>query len=267
MKQIVRVFSVVFMLIFVSTAQAQFLKKLTKKIQDKVISKPVQNDSVSEERNGEGMNANVMGMMYGKNKVDVSLIPNSYPFSWEYSLEMQTDNEKPMIVDYFLESNAEYFGFKMRNTQGMFLVIDSKNNFMITTFGQEKGKMAMASKIPDYSEMSDKANKNNEFSYKTLPNKVIMGFNCKGIQATNTDFEMIFYFTNEAKVSFSDLFKAQQKKSTPNALKNYFKPGDKPLMMTMTMKDLKNKSAVTSMKCIGLVKKANAFNKSDYKFM
>ena len=77
MKQIVRVFSVVFMLIFVSTAQAQFLKKLTKKIQDKVISKPVQNDSVSEERNGEGINVNVTGMIYGKNNVDVSLIPNS----------------------------------------------------------------------------------------------------------------------------------------------------------------------------------------------
>ena len=267
MKKIIRLFSVVVLLFFVATAEAQILRKLTKKIQDKAISKAVEADTDSAERKDEVLGFDKMAMAYGKNRVDAALVPSSYPFSWEYSLEMQTENEKPMIIDYYLEPNVEYFGFKMRTTEDMFLIIDSKNKFMITTFNQKKGKMAMASRMPDYTEIADKGNEIEKFSYKTLPNKVIMGFNCKGIQATSADLEMVFYYTNEAKVSFSDMFKAQQKKSTPNALKNYFKPSDNPLMMTMTMKDLKNKGAVTTMKCISLVKKTSEFKKSDYTFM
>lgn len=267
MKKIVTVFSMVLLFLFSINGEAQILKKLTRKIQDKVLSKATEKDSLNNEDANSSINGNLMGMMYGKNKVDAAMIPNSYPFSWEYSLEMQTANEKPMVVDYFLEPNSEYFGFKIRDTVGMFLVIDSKNKWMINTFDQEKSKMAMASKMPDYAEMADKENKEDDFSYKILPNKVIMGFNCKGIQATSADLEMVFYYTNEAKVSFSDLFKAQQKKATPNAMKNYFKAGDKPLMMTMTMKDLKNNGAVTTMKCVSLVKKLNEFKKSDYTFM
>ena len=94
-----------------------------------------------------------------------------------------------------------------------------------------------------------------------------MGYNCKGIEATNEDFVMVFYFTNEAKVSFSDMFRSQQKQKTPNALKNYFKAGDNPLMMTMNMKDLKNKGKNTSMRCVSLEKHTHVFAKSDYKFM
>ena len=53
----------------------------------------------------------------------------------------------------------------------------------------------------------------------------------------------------------------------PDAFSNYFKPGEKPLMMDMTMKDLKNKGKITKMKCISLEKNAYTFNKADYKFM
>ena len=264
MKKVMTVFSMVLLFLFTTSAEGQILKKLTKKIQDKVLSKTVEKNTLSNKDVNNSINGNLMGMIYGKNKVDVSTIPDLYLFSWEYTLEMQSDTDKKMVVDYFLEPNSEYFGFKMKDTDGMFLVIDSKNKLMINTFNQEKSKMAIASKIPDYAEMTEE---DNEFTYKPLPNKVIMGFNCKGIQATSTDFEMVFYYTNDAKVSFSDLFKAQQKKSAPSALQNYFKAGDKPLMMTMTMKDLKNKGTVTTMKCIGLVKKPNEFKKLDYKFM
>ena len=100
-----------------------------------------------------------------------------------------------------------------------------------------------------------------------IPSKVIMGFNWKSIQAKSADFVMVFYYTSEVKVRFSDLFKTQQKQSNPNALKNYFKPVDNPLMMTMAMKDFKNKATVTTMKGVDLVKKLNEFKKSDYKFM
>ncbi|MBC7747005.1 MAG: hypothetical protein H7Z76_00235 [Methylotenera sp.] len=68
-------------------------------------------------------------------------------------------------------------------------------------------------------------------------------------------------------MSFSDLFSAQQKQKNPAILQSYFKPGDKPLMMTTSMKDLKNQGQITTMTCISLDKKASSFVKSDYTFL
>ena len=268
MKKICWVFSLVLLLVFNNVLEAQILKKLQKKVQDKIEQKA--SDKEEEETKNskdKALDANVMAMAYGKNKVDPALVPDSYSFSWKYSLEIQSENEKAMIMDYFLEPNAEYFGFKMGESGEMFMVIDSRNKLMITAFEQEKEKVAMASKMPDYSEMTSKENESDGFSYRSLPNKIIMGYNCKGIEATSTDFVMVFYYTNEAKVSFSDMFRSQQKQKTPDVLKRYFKTGDRPLMMTMSMKDLKDKGKITKMKCIILEKNSREFLKSDYKFM
>ena len=268
MKKICWVFSLVLLLVFNNVLEAQILKKLQKKVQDKVEQKASDKAEEGTENSMEkALDANAMAMAHGKNKVDPALVPDSYSFSWKYSLEIQSENEKAMIMDYFLEPNAEYFGFKMGESGEMFMVIDSRNKLMITAFEQEKEKVAMASKMPDYSEMTSKENESDGFSYRSLPNKIIMGYNCKGIEATSADFVMVFYYTNEAKVSFSDMFRSQQKQKTPNVLKRYFKTGDRPLMMTMSMKDLKDKGKITTMKCVVLEKNSREFLKSDYKFM
>ena len=268
MKKICWVFSLVLLLVFNNVLEAQILKKLQKKVQDKIEQKASDKAEEGTESSMEkALDANAMSIAHGKNKVDPSLVPDSYSFSWKYSLEIQSENEKAMIMDYFLEPNAEYFGFKMGESGEMFMVIDSRNKLMITAFEQEKEKVAMASKMPDYSEMTSKENESDGFSYRSLPNKIIMGYNCKGIEATSADFGMVFYYTNEAKVSFSDMFRSQQKQKTPNVLKRYFKTGDRPLMMTMSMKDLKDKGKITTMKCVVLEKNSREFLKSDYKFM
>ncbi|TDE05152.1 hypothetical protein [Flavobacterium sandaracinum] len=272
MKKIRWVFSIVLLLLFVHAAEAQILKKIQKKIQDNVTRKAVDKstDTTDEEKQktmDKTLNADAIAMAYGKNKVDPSLVPDFYLFSWNYSLEIQSENEKAMIMDYFLEPNAEYFGFKMGESDEVFMVIDSKYKLMITAFEQGKEKVAMASRMPDYSEITAKENVSDGFSYKPLPNKIIMGYNCKGIEATSADFEMVFYYTNEAKVNFSDVFRSQQKQKTPDVLKRYFKTGDRPLMMTLSMKDLKDKRKITTMKCVVLERKTRKFLKSDYKFM
>jgi ABC-type Zn uptake system ZnuABC Zn-binding protein ZnuA len=68
-------------LFFETTVEEQILKKLSKKIQDKIVSKTVPDDSVSTKDNEAAMNANVMSTVHGKMKIDVTLIPASYPFS------------------------------------------------------------------------------------------------------------------------------------------------------------------------------------------
>lgn len=268
MKKKVWIFSIVLMLIFENASQAQVLKKLQRKIQDKVEQKAV--GEVEEENFkaiSEISNAEAVSMGYGKNKIDASVVPDLYQFSWEYSLEIQTETEKPIIVDYFLEPNAGYFGLNMGDSNEMFMIMDAGNKLTVTCFDQKGEKVAMALRIPDYKGIVEKENKKADFSYRSLPDKIIMGYNCKGMEAVNEDYVMIFYYTNDAKVSFSNLFQSLQKQKTPDVLQYYFKSGEKPLMMMTSVKDLKKNGAITTMNCVSLEKHAFSFIKSDYKFM
>ena len=179
---------------------------------------------------------------------------------------MKTNAGKSMNIDYLLEPNSAYYGANMNRTgSNMFMIMDTKNKMMISCFDKGVKKIAMASKIPDYSSKGN--TKDSKYTYKTLPNKTILGYNCKGIQAVNDTSTMIFYYTNDTKISFGDMFKSQQDQSLSNALSSFFKSGEKPLMMSLDYKDLKDKSKNMTMQCISLDKKAFTFNKSDYQFM
>ena len=272
MKKIQWIFSSLLVLFFLNTAQAQILKKIQRAVENKVERKAVNKVSEKTEKITSDSIDKVLDpednfLGYGKNKVNPSVVPDFYQFSWKYSLEIQADKEKAMIIDYFLEPNAAYFGLNTRQSNEMFMIMDLKNKLMITCFNQGHEKVATASKIPDYSGTAEKESNSTKFSYKTLPNKIFMGYNCKGIEATNENYVMVFYYTNDAKVSFSDISKSQQNHKMPDAFKNYFKYGDNPLMMTMDIIDLKNNRKTTSMKCVGLEKNPYTFAKSEYKFM
>ncbi|RXR21275.1 hypothetical protein EQG63_04875 [Flavobacterium amnicola] len=206
-------------------------------------------------------------MNLSKNKVDASKIPDKYTFSWKYAMQITSDKGKEIVFDYFLEPNATYYGANMNKAgaSAMFMIMDTKNNISISTFGKDGKKMAMVSKVPDYSKMVD--DKTKKVKYKAIPSKKILGFNCKGMQATNDEMEMVLYYTTEAKVSFTNVFKMNQNGGMPDVFKDLVKPNEKPLLMEMNYKDLKNKSKTTTMKCIELNKESYTFNKSDYKFM
>lgn len=262
---------VVSVLLFLSNSlQAQIWKQVQNAAQQQVLNKASQKGQKEMDK-GVSQNANAEDAILGytKNKVDATAVPDSYAFSWKYIMEIKSDEGKAMTAEYFLEPSASYFGFNMGQgqEQSMFMIMDNKNKLTVTCFGNGKEKMASASKMSDYSEMVKKENEKSKFTYKTLPDKIFLGYKCKGIEATNAEYIMVFYFTTEAKVSFGDMFKNQNNQKMPDAFSNYFKPDDKPLVMDMTMKDLKNKGKTTTMKCISLDENSYVFNKSDYKFM
>jgi hypothetical protein len=222
--------------------------------------------TIQAQKGTEAQRKAVEGAMnFSKNKVDAASIPTRYSFSWKYRMEMKTEAGKSMLFDYFLEPDASYYGANMNQAgSNMFMIMDFSKKLMVTSFEKGGKKTAMASKMPDYS--TNNAN-DSKYTYKKLPSKIINGFNCKGIQATNATSSMIFYYTNEAKVSFGEMFKSQKNEGMANAFKGFFKSGEKPLMMSMNYKDLKDKSKSMTMNCLSLEKKAFAFNKADYQFM
>lgn len=266
------IYVVVFLVLLFSfdSSQAQIWKQIQNAAQKKALEKASKKaDNQSGETANQSTEVEAAMAGFTKNKVDASAVPNSYSFSWKYIMEIKTDEGKAMNANYLLEPDVSYFGFNVDQGKGqsMLMIMDVKNRLTVTCFGNDKDKMATASKLPDYAEMAKKNGEQSKFTFKTLPNKTFLGYNCKGVQATNDEYDIIFYFTNEAKVSFGELYRSQKTQKLPDVIANYFKPGEKALMMDMSMKDLKNKSKVTTMKCISLEKSAYVFNKSDYKFM
>jgi hypothetical protein len=273
-------FVMVFLVLLFSfeSSQAQFWKQVQKAAEQHALNKASQKanneidkavDPSVDQNPNQSINMNETILGYGKNRIDASAVPNSYAFSWKYNMEIKGDDGKAMNVDYFLEPDASYFGFNIAQDpkQNMFMILDTKNRITVTCFENGNEKMASASKMPDYSEMAKKENEKSKFTYKTLPNKTFLGYNCKGIQATSDEYDIVFYYTNEAKVSFGEMYKNQKNWKMPDGLANYFKPDEKTLLMDMSMKDIKNKGKVTTMKCINLEKSSYVFNKGDYKFM
>lgn len=204
-------------------------------------------------------------MKMSQNKVDPSTVPDKYAFTWKYTMEMTAQSGKTMDFHYYLQPNATYYGAKMNQSgSDMFMIMDNKTKTTVTSFNKKGKKTAMVSKIPNYTDKSTKAEK---YTYKKLPNKVILGYNCKGIQATNSTSTMVFYYTTEAKISFAEMFKTQQKQGIPNVFHEVFKPGEKPLLLSMDYTNLKDKTKSVKMQCKALSKEAYTFNKSEYQFM
>ncbi len=265
----IRTISIVISMLFVfQSASAQFFKKLSNRVQNTVENVIIQKtaDKAGEKTSNSMdkiLNMNMPGM--GQKPVDVSEVPNSYDFEWKYSLKI-TSKEGDMILDYFLKPNQPYFGFNTPTMEDVFMVMDTGNNIMVIYMKSEGNSSIMAMGMPVDLNTDEMKDTSADFTYEILPNKTIMGYNCKGVRATNDEYDMTMYFTNEAPVSFNDIYKSD-KAQIPEGMKKYFKDGENTLMLELTMIDKKKSKLNATMECIGLEEVQKMIDKSDYKSM
>lgn len=250
------------------TVEAQFLKKLKDRVEQKVENVVVEKtaDKASEKTAGamdKMLNANPFGS--GKGKANAELIADTYIFSWKYSLKMTT-KEGSMVINYYLHPDADYFGFTTETMGDLFTVMDNGNHLIAMFMQSEENNMVIANQMPDEVYGDNKVDDSKSFNYEQLPKKTINGYHCKGVKATNDEYEMLMYFTDEADVSFDDLYKNQQTK-IPQQLKDYFDEDDKVLMIYMDMNNLKKKKQSAELECIGLDQVNKIINKADYNTM
>jgi hypothetical protein len=259
----------VFFLMF-QTAEAQFLNKLKKRVEQKVENAVIEKtaNKASEKATksmDKAFETNPFGRDSNKEKADPSLVANSYDFTWKYSLKMST-KDGDMVFDYYLKPDAPYFGFTSATMENMFNVMDTDKNIMAMFMKSEGNNIGMVTQMPDDMDFEGAKDESAKFKFEQLPDKTVNGYHCKGVKATSDEYEMVMYFTNEAEVSFDDIFK-NSKTKIPVQLKDYFNPDDKVLMISMDMKDLKNEKQNATMECIGLEEVQKSIKKSDYKFM
>jgi hypothetical protein len=261
--------SLAFFLMFQS-AEAQFLKKLKKRVEEKVENAVIEktaNEAAEKATKtmDKAFDVNPFGNGGSKEKADPSLVADTYDFTWKYSIKMGT-KKGDIVFDYYLKPDAPYFGFSSKTMENLFTVMDNGNKVTTMFMASEGNDLGMVTTMPDDLNLEETKDQSEEFTFTLLPAKSINGYNCKGVKATNEDYEMDMYFTNEAEVSFDDIYKYQQTK-VPAEIKDFFDKDEKLLMIYMDMNDLKNKKEHVTMECIGLEQVTKTIKKSDYKFM
>ncbi|MCK0157037.1 DUF4412 domain-containing protein [Cellulophaga sp. F20128] len=249
-------------------AEAQFFNKLKKRVEQKVENVIVEKTAnKAADKTSKSMDKVFEGNPFGggKEKANPNLVANSYDFTWKYSLKM-TSKEGDIVFDYYLKPGAPYFGFTSAVMNNMFTVMDNGNKVTAMFMQSQGNNMGMVTQMVDDLDLEETKDESAKFNFETLPDKTINGYHCKGVKATSNEYEMLMYFTNDAKVSFDDIFKNKAAKM-PAQLKDYFNPNDKVLMIYMDMKNLKKKKESATMECIGLEEVSKTITKSDYKFM
>src|SRR5690606_27602000 len=124
MKKILTL-SIAAFLLFSVSAQAQLFKKLTKKIQDRVENVVVENisDKAASETDKKldklwETQLKNASFPLGMETVNFEEIPDSYDFTWEYTMTMQTA-EGEMEMTYLLKEDAKYMGMKVPQAENM----------------------------------------------------------------------------------------------------------------------------------------------------
>jgi hypothetical protein len=259
---------IVFSMLFNPASHGQFLKKLKKRVEQKVENAVIEKaaNKASEKATRSMDKAfDINPFPDGKEKADPAVIANSYDFTWKYSLKMTT-KQGDMVFDYYLKPGASYFGFTTATMQDMFTVMDNGNKVTIMFMSSKGNNIGMASQMPDDLDLEEMADESGTYKFEALPEKTINGYRCKGARATSDEYIMTMYFTNEAEVSFDDIYKNKQT-NIPIEFKNYFGKDDKVLMISMDMKSLKNDKYNATMECIGLEEVKKSIKKSNYKIM
>lgn len=259
------------MVFFLIPAQAQVLKNLKKKVEqrveqkvsDKIADKAASEAGKSVDKAMEPGN-DQSGFPMGTAQADLSEVPETYEFDWKYVLEMQ-NKEGETQLNYFLKKDAPYFGFKLPNSDEMFMVMDQSRNLMVNYIDSKGTKMMTASRISKSAlEETANENKRDEYTFKKIGGKTIMGYNCSGFQAENKDGVYTFYITSEPDISFMDIYRSDKTNLPANFDPKWIEDG-KGLMMQMILEDKKKPKNNLVMTCVALEKQSVKLRKSDYK--
>mgnify|MGYP000985301889 CR=1 FL=1 len=269
--------TLVFLLFLGNVMHAQFLEKLKKSVEDKVERSIINKTSDKAAQKTDKTLDKVFDPNLEKNKkakkITPSNVPSSFDFEYQYRLTMTTATSKTkMNMDYFLKPKATYMGIKVdqMKEQEVFMIMDGQTNINYMFINAGENKMATATSI-NGDDIVDENQTNNYdgYTFTDLPNKTFLGYNCKGKKMENNEYIFILYFTNEAPISFNDVFKMDTDR-IPQAIKNQFKEGENATMMYMNMTDKLNKGKKDKsgiMECTLLEPKSFTFSTNGYRFM
>ena len=231
----------------VSHSNAQFLNKLKKRVLDKTEELII--DKVTDkaaDKTGDAMdkllNPDFGSLMNptGK-KVDMSKLPASYNFDYRYAMKMAT-GEGTFDMDYYLSKTEPYMGMKMNMgediNKSISIVFDEGNKTVITNMSG----LIMATEMDLSNTMDEKdADMYKDFTFKELPNRQFLGYDCIGREMENEEYKFTIYIAPNMEAGFGNMFKSEHA-NIPPSMQKFSKEYENGLMMYMEMVDKKNKN-------------------------
>jgi hypothetical protein len=272
MKKIFYLVLAIFFMAGTSTAEAQFFKKLKEKVEKKVEDAAIKNVSDKAAKETDKSLNNLWAKQLenssfsmGMDMVDPSEIPAGYDFDWEYTLKMNT-SQGEMDMVYHIKENSPYVGMKIPQAENMFTVLDNKRNMTVLYMNSEGNKMVMATRFDISEEDMETDNSYEEMKFEEIGKKTILGYECQGYRSENAENVFTFYVTDEAGVSFRNLYQENQKNIPEGLNADWIRDGT-GLIMEMQMKDKKNADKNVTMTCTGIEKKPFSVDTSEYQSM
>jgi len=233
---------------------AQFLKELKDRAIDR--SKDVVIGKTAEkaaDKTGDAMdkilNPDFSRFMNpGGSKVDMSKLPDFYSFDYRYALKMTTQ-EAAIDFDYFLSKTEPYMGAKMNMGMDMSMIFDEGRKIMFTYVNG----MGIATEM-DFNDAMDEDDVNmyNDYTFKELPNREFLGYDCIGREMENDEYKFTIYIAPDMEAGFGNMFKSEHA-NIPPAMQKFALEYENGLMMYMEMMDKKNKkkkNTSATMECV-----------------
>lgn len=255
MKQILLI-TVLIACVGIIDVNGQFLKELKNRTlersKDVVIGKTAEK---AADKTGEAMDK-ILNPDFGKlmnpagKKVDMSKVPDAYNFNYRYALKMTT-REGGIDIDYYLSKTEPYMGVKMNMGMEMSMVFDEGNKIMFTYVNG----MATATEMDLNSELNQEdMNMYNEYTFKELPNRQFLGYDCIGREMESDDYKFTIYIAPDMEAGFGTMFKSSHA-NIPPAMQKFSREYENGLMMYMEMVDKKNskkkkKNTSATMECV-----------------
>lgn len=184
----------------------------------------------------------------GGKKVDMSRLPDFYSFDYRYALKMTTA-EGAIDFDYFLSKTEPYMGAKMNMGMDMSMIFDEGRKIMFTYVNG----MGIATEM-DLNEAMDEEDVNmyNDYTFKELPNREFLGYDCIGREMENDEYKFTVYIAPDVEAGFGNMFKSEHA-NIPPAMQKFAGEYENGLMMYMEMMDKKNrkkKNTSATMECV-----------------
>lgn len=234
-----------------TTAEAQFLKKLGKKISEKVEETATENISNKAANETDETLNNAWEADLSKKNSETGIaenpstdIPESYDFDWKYTLRLDSKKQDIDLV-YRLKKGANYMGIGGGMMGDMFMVMDFDRNLSVMFMnGFVRGTKMNTSQ--DSKNLNPKIE---NFTFEKIGSKTILGYDCDGYRAENEEYEMTIYVTDEVGIGFTGGFKNQE------YLPKGFNPdwiNENSLMMEMQMINKKNSKRNMTLICTSI---------------
>lgn len=290
--------SILMLVIFTSSVEAQILNRLKQRAQDRVERKVEEKIENKLNQTADRMVDNTWDSIFGEPSTSDregrraipftlnSNVPTEDVYQFDIITTMQIESEKegkkepPVLMQmHFNESEmytgTRYQGESVTSDDGdVFLIYDLKNSAMIMLMSSEDGKFSFAYDWAQTEAMAEEMEQTGEpdedtdavdthwEGYEMIGQKEILGYPCNGYRSTAENTITEIWVTRDAAYGMETMFQAN---ANSKQLRGKI-PDDQPygMMMEMTSQDSESGERVT-MKVTDIKKNAQvSYSMSDY---